>query len=70
MEAALGCITEADAARWALEFASASFGDALLASAVAILLLPEMPRGVQVSLIGCVAESSEFSKQAATPLGP
>ncbi len=35
--------------RWALEFATVSFGDPLLASAIAILLLPQMPEGVQVS---------------------
>ncbi len=46
----LACITEADAARWATEFATVSFGDPLLASAVALLLLPQMPPGVQVSL--------------------
>ena len=48
VEASLGSISEADAARWTLEFASASFGDPLLASAVALLLLPQMPQGVQV----------------------
>lgn len=42
-------VTEANAARWAMEFASSSYGDALLASAVAMLLLPQMPPGVQVS---------------------
>ena len=36
------------AGRWALEFASSSFGDALLASALSLLLLPAMPPGVQV----------------------
>ena len=48
-EASLKVITEADAGRWALEFATVSFGDPLLASASAILLLPQMPEGVQVS---------------------
>ena len=32
-----------------MEFATASYGDALLASAMAVLLLPQMPQGVQVS---------------------
>ena len=48
LKASLGSICAADAARWTLEFATASFGDALLASAVALLLLPQMPQGVQV----------------------
>ena len=45
----LTSMTEACAARWAMEFASCSYGDAPLASAVAMLLLPQMPPGVQVS---------------------
>ena len=52
-ELALAPITEADAARWALEFASSSFGDPLLASANSLLLLPAMPPGVQVLRLPC-----------------
>jgi hypothetical protein len=48
VEARLASISEADAARWTLAFATASFGDALLASAVVLLLLPQMPQVVQV----------------------
>lgn len=53
-ERSFASITEADAARWALEFATASFGDALLASAVALLLLPQMPQGVQVRSLSSI----------------
>ena len=52
-ELALAPISEADAARWALEFASSSFGDPLLASAISLLLLPAMPPGVQVLCLPC-----------------
>ena len=41
-------ITAADAACWADHFAAASFGDALFASALALLLRPCMPPAVQV----------------------
>ena len=44
----LGCITEADVLRWAAHFAAGSFGDALFASALALLLRPDMPPAVQV----------------------
>ena len=50
---ALAPITEADAVRWALEFASSSFGDPLLASAISLLLLLAMPPGVQVLRLPC-----------------
>ena len=53
-ELALAPITEADAARWALEFASSSYGDALLASAISFLLLPAMPPDVQVLPLPCI----------------
>ena len=46
----MGSITEADAARWALQFATVSYGDALFASAIALLLRPNMPAAVQVCL--------------------
>ena len=49
VQASMEFISEADAGRWVLEFATVSFGDPLLASAVAMLLLPQMPEGVQVS---------------------
>ncbi len=44
----MGSIAEADAARWALQFATVSYGDALFASAIALLLRPNMPKAVQV----------------------
>lgn len=47
----MGSITEADAARWALQFATVSYGDALFASAVALLLRPNMTEAVQVGLV-------------------
>ena len=46
----MGSITEADAARWALQFATVSYGDALFASAIALLLRGNMPKAVQVCL--------------------
>ena len=41
-------IGAADAARWARRFAEASFGDALFAAALALLLRPGMPEAAQV----------------------
>lgn len=52
----VGSITGADAARWAAHFATVSYGDALFASALALLLRPNMPAPVQVPSPGtCVS---------------
>ncbi|CAL8465149.1 g4684 [Coccomyxa elongata] len=52
----VGSITEADAARWAAHFATVSYGDALFASALALLLRPNMPDRVQVTVLEVLAE--------------
>ncbi|BDA50749.1 probable RNA polymerase II-associated protein 1 at N-terminal half [Coccomyxa sp. Obi] len=49
-------ITEADAARWAAHFAAVSYGDALFASALALLLHPNMPGPVQATVLEVLAE--------------
>lgn len=43
-------INAADAAGWARRFAEDSYGNALLACVLALLLRPTMPEGVQVGI--------------------
>lgn len=51
--AAEGGASAADALRWAARFATDSFGDALLAAALASLLRPAVAPGVQVIAPHC-----------------